>query len=755
MLRQKARVRWDVEGDENTKFFHSFVKRRNNKNNIRGLLVDRVWCEEPNSIKKEMVRHYKTLFSEGERICCDRIIKISCEEVNRVESDFDEKEVWQEIGGCGGDKAPGPDGFNFKFIRKFWDIIKADIVRAVKWFGDRMEISRGCNASFVTIIPKVADPIGLGDFRPISLIGCYYKIISKMLAERVKKVVGNVVGDVQNAFIKGRYILDGILVANETVEFIKRKDLSKIVYDVNFGKWIANGRIRIRAGRVRQGDPLSPFLFILAVEGLNAIVSEAVDKGIFNGIVVGSDRVTVSHLQYVVDTIFFGEWNKENAKSLMCILKCFEEVSDLRVNFNKSKLYGVGVTGGEIVEMARWMSCGVGELPITYLGLSIGVCMRRTCAWNPVVEKFKKWLADWKAKTMSFGGRLTLVKAVLGSLPLYYFSMFHVPSSVIKNLRVFRVVGNGNDIRFWVDKWVGGVRLCDKFPRLYHLDSSKECKVAEKGKWVDNGLCWEWVWVRNLRGRVCKDFEELQELLHNVVIKFDCRDMGEKRQFETNGFQKSTFSCGGALKGRLPVREELDKRGIDLESLLCPSCGDMWKIGVVNAFSIEEFFSSNGNANVPRHSYRIWQAVIWTSGHFIWKERNTRVFKGKASSLNKIVQGPSRIFSNVGIGSDRLVPCVTAVMVSASAGSHCCYLGPGTSELGMAELKKWSKDRFGSSKEKIEEYRKEAMMWELEAENRSLNEEEMSIWMEARQLWVEKKKKRLVCLGKRLGSDGM
>ncbi|GKD05460.1 hypothetical protein Tco_1180434, partial [Tanacetum coccineum] len=196
MLRQKARVRWDVEGDENTKFFHSFVKRRNNKNNIRGLLVDGVWCEEPNSIKKEMVRHYKTLFSEGERICCDRTIKISCEEANMLESDFDEKEVWQAIGGCGGDKAPGPDGFNFKFIRKFWDIIKADIVRAVKWFGDRMEISRECNVSFVTIIPKVADPIGLGDFRPISLIGCYYKIISKMLAERVKKVVGNVVGDV-------------------------------------------------------------------------------------------------------------------------------------------------------------------------------------------------------------------------------------------------------------------------------------------------------------------------------------------------------------------------------------------------------------------------------------------------------------------------------------------------------------------------------------------------------------------------------
>ncbi|GJV23438.1 putative RNA-directed DNA polymerase, eukaryota, reverse transcriptase zinc-binding domain protein [Tanacetum coccineum] len=575
MLKQKARVRWDVEGDENTKFFHSFVKRRNNKNNIRGLLVDGVWCEEPNNIKKEM------------------------------------------------------------------EIIKADIVRVVKWFGDRMEISRGCNASFVTIIPKVADPIRLGDFRPISLIGCYYKIISKMLAERVKKVIGNVVGDVQNAFIKGRYILDGILVANETVEFIKRKKEKGLVFKVNGSPTEEFGLER----GVRQGDPLSPFLFILEAEGLNAIISEAVDK----------------------------EWNKENAKS---------------------KIYGCGLLrSGEIIEMARWMGCGVGEFPFTYLGLPIGVCMRRTCAWNPVVEKFKKRLADWKAKTMSFGGRLPLVKSVLGSLPLYYFSMFSVPASVIKNLesipshgfgglnigslraknlallgkwwwrfktegeslwvRVIKsihgksggleghsggrgsvrgggvwrditrvgaeleglglefvssfvgVVRNGNDIRFWVDKWVGGVRLCDKFPRLYHLDGSKYGKVAEKGKWVDNNWCWEWVWVRNFRRRVCKDFEELQELLHNVVIKFDCRDSWRWTLKENGDFavrelsklvEEKTLSVdsGGeskiwnkwvqkkvnifvwrALKGRLPVRKELDKRGIDLDSLLCPSCGDM------------------------------------------------------------------------------------------------------------------------------------------------------------------------------------
>ncbi|GJS83346.1 hypothetical protein Tco_0749887 [Tanacetum coccineum] len=123
MMRQKARIKWDVEGDENSKFFHSYVKRRNNKCNLRGLMVNGVWCEDPVVIKAEIARHYKALFSKNgviRSVCyCDRIEKFSMEEANWLEKIFSEAEVWDAIQGYGGDKAPGPDGFNFKFIRKF------------------------------------------------------------------------------------------------------------------------------------------------------------------------------------------------------------------------------------------------------------------------------------------------------------------------------------------------------------------------------------------------------------------------------------------------------------------------------------------------------------------------------------------------------------------------------------------------------------------------------------------------------------
>ncbi|GKB63319.1 hypothetical protein Tco_0919505 [Tanacetum coccineum] len=91
MLLQKARVRWDVESDENSRFFHSYVKRRNSKSNIRGLMVNGLWCEDPNTIKMEIARHYKSLFTEGALIrpifCCNRIEKLSVEDAALLEGE--------------------------------------------------------------------------------------------------------------------------------------------------------------------------------------------------------------------------------------------------------------------------------------------------------------------------------------------------------------------------------------------------------------------------------------------------------------------------------------------------------------------------------------------------------------------------------------------------------------------------------------------------------------------------------------------
>ncbi|GJU25984.1 transposon TX1 [Tanacetum coccineum] len=210
----------------------------------------------------------------------------------------------------------------------------------------------------------------------------------------------------------------------------------------------------------------------------------------------------------------------------MCILKCFEEVSELRVNYNKSKLYGVGVNEEEVRDMARWMKCGTGDFPFLYLGLPIGQDIRRVGAWNSVVEKFKNRLSEWKAKSMSFGGRLTLVK----------------------------------------DRW------------RWALHESGEFTVKELTKMVE-------------------------EKILNVDTGVDATIWNKWVPEKVNIFVWRT------LKRRLPVREELDKRGIDLDSLLCPSCGDMAKV-------------SDGFQDDASISYYLCCCLLYGMGFHLWLSYN-------------------------------------------------------------------------------------------------------------------------------------
>ena len=298
------------------------------------------------------------------------------------------------------------------------------------------------------------------------------------------------IGNVQNAFIKGRFILDGVLLANEVVDYLRRSRGQGLIFKIDFEKaydsvnwdyirdvmvqmgfglkwcnWVdaclrsasisilVNGspteEFRMTRG-IRQGDPLSPFLFLIAAEGINVITKEAISNAVLKGVSVGRDEVIVSHLQYADDTVFFGEWSYRNGRNLMGVLKCFEKASGLKINLSKSSLYGVGVSQQEVDAMASLLRCRSGKLPFVYLGLPVGSNMNRVASWNVVVEKFKEKLSNWKARTLSFGGRLTLVRSVLGSLSLYYFSMFRAPASVIQKLERVRknfFWGGGGDSR--------------------------------------------------------------------------------------------------------------------------------------------------------------------------------------------------------------------------------------------------------------------------------------------------------------------
>ncbi|GJS57859.1 RNA-directed DNA polymerase, eukaryota, reverse transcriptase zinc-binding domain protein [Tanacetum coccineum] len=306
-------------------------------------------------------------------------------------------------------------------------------------------------ASYNVIIRKHLDPVDLRDYRPISLIGCMYKVLSKLLSRKLCKVIHKLIRLNQMAFLSGRQILDGNLIANDIVNYAKKKKLKLLLFKVDFEKafdsvnwkflidimsqigfgakwckWIhaclSSASISILINfspskefsmkhGLRQGDPLSPFLFLIIAEALQVMMIESYNKGIFKGLFLAKNDTNISLLQNANDALFFGEWSKTNALCLVHILKCFHYVS--------------------------------------------GKDTRKNKAWDEVVNHFSNRLSMCKSKLLSVGDRLTLIKAVLGSFPLYFFSIFKAAKAVISRLESIRrrflwIINEGEKKISWV-----------------------------------------------------------------------------------------------------------------------------------------------------------------------------------------------------------------------------------------------------------------------------------------------------------------
>nr|GEX56453.1 RNA-directed DNA polymerase, eukaryota [Tanacetum cinerariifolium] len=341
-LQQKSRIKWDTEGDENSKFFHGIVNQRRRTIYIHGIIRE----EDHNLLEKE----------------------VTIDEIKSAE-----------------------------FVIKFFESKK---------------MPAGFNSSFITLIPKVSNPIHVKDYRPISLNSTHYKIIAKILANCLSKVVDKIISQEQSAFISGRQILDGPLMLSEMIEWYEKRKKKMLIFKVNFEKafdivswkyldfvlhklgfgltWRAWIKACLNYSRtsilvngsptsefsvkhdLRQGDPLSPLLFIIAMKGLHMSLEEACHSSLIHRIKIGSSNVTLSHMFYVDDIVITTDWNPLDMKNIIRILHVFYLASGLKINIHKSNIYGVGVTDIEVQSMSNNTGCSPGAFPFIYLGLHIG-----------------------------------------------------------------------------------------------------------------------------------------------------------------------------------------------------------------------------------------------------------------------------------------------------------------------------------------------------------------------------------------------
>lgn len=294
------------------------------------------------------------------------------------------------------------------------------------------------SASFLALIPKNGSPQELSEYRPISLIGCLYKMIAKVLAGRLKRVLGKVIFDSQNAFLPGKQILDGVVVVNEILDMAKRRKQGCLVLKADFKKaydsvsWRYLEYMLVRLG---FSDPLAHFLFIIAAEGLAGLVRQGIDSNFLAGFKI-NDSLSISLLQFADDTIFQCDGNKTSVwclKAILMITKVvsFEMISGLKVNFAKSSVVGCGIDDNELRGISHFLACKIGNLPFKFLGIPVGANPRGVSTWQPIIDSIKIRLNSWKSRQLSIGGRVTLINSVLSSLPLYLFPFYKAPKKVI------------------------------------------------------------------------------------------------------------------------------------------------------------------------------------------------------------------------------------------------------------------------------------------------------------------------------------
>lgn len=387
MWRQNSRSTWLKLGDKNTRFFQVVANNRFRRNMVGSIKANGRVVENPMEIKEAAVEYFCTNFKEDlrSRPSLGGMIfrKLSPIIASDLEKQFDEGEIVSAIKGCSSLKAPGPDGFNFSFVKKGWVFMKPLLLQFFSEFHTNGKLTKGINSTFVSLIPKVDCPTSFKEFRPISMVGWVYKVLSKVLANRLKIHLHYIIGESQAAFIGGKQILDGVLIANEVIHSWKNNSQGGLILKIDFERaydcvswdflldlhtkmgfgekwcgWIkecvstvamsvlingsATEEFQTQKG-LRQGDPLSPFLFNIVVEALNILLERARALNIIKGTQIGANGVIPSHLQFADDTILFCNNDRVELANIKRILRCFQLMSGLKINFSKSSVCGVKI----------------------------------------------------------------------------------------------------------------------------------------------------------------------------------------------------------------------------------------------------------------------------------------------------------------------------------------------------------------------------------------------------------------------------
>lgn len=481
---QKSREKNIALGDRNTKYFHTSTIVRRRRNRIEMLKNNEgLWVSQTEDLEELAMNYYKKLYSmedtsqDGGTLPSGGFIRLSREEMLGLGKPFSSTEVENSIRKMGRFKALGPDGYQPIFYQQCWDTVGPSVTRFVLDFFESNELPEGTNDALLVLIAKVEKPETIMQFRPISLCNVLFKTITKTMVLRLQKVISKLIGPAQSSFIPGRLSTDNIIMVQEAVHSMRRKkgrkgwmllklDLEK-AYDrirwdfledtlkaaglpENWIKWIMqcvtepvmtllwNGEKTepFKPSRgLRQGDPLSPYLFVLCLERLCHQIEFSVASKEWKPISLSRGGPKLSHVCFADDLILFAEASVSQIKVIRKVLERFCMISGQKVSLEKSKIFfseNVHRDLAKLIEVESGIK-STRELG-KYLGMPILHKRINKETFSGVVERVASRLSGWKGRFLSLAGRVTLTRAVLSSIPIHCMSTISLPQHTLDKL---------------------------------------------------------------------------------------------------------------------------------------------------------------------------------------------------------------------------------------------------------------------------------------------------------------------------------
>ena len=482
--KEKSRVKWLKDGDRSTAFFHRIARQRWATNKITVLKHQGNSIHDPVLLKEHIVNHFQELYtSQNQTLNHDLVSKVIPQLVSPLDNDLlssipNSDEIKRAVFSLNPNSAPGPDGFPGSLYQKCWHIVGEDVCKAITIFFQHSWLLPGFNSNFITLIPKNPSADSISNFRPIALANFIFKVIPKILSDRLSNIAPHLISNQQNGFVKGRHIHNSIGITSECFNMLDRKnfggniaiklDIAKAFDTLDWGfllkvltafgfstvfinwiKCILNsamlsilvngtpcGYFSCSRG-VRQGDPLSPILFCLAEEVLSRYISFHADNGSLKPISSPKGIKAPTHSLYADDVILFCRGDKTNLKLVQKILDDYAKASGQFINKSKSKIY----FGKEAVhrkpEITTTMGMAAGSTPFNYLGVPIFKGKPKLLHLLPVAEKVRLKLEGWAGKVLSFAGRAELIKSVAVPMLLHSFMVYLWPAKLIQTVNTW------------------------------------------------------------------------------------------------------------------------------------------------------------------------------------------------------------------------------------------------------------------------------------------------------------------------------